>query len=113
MARWDKDWFHRLDELLADLPFQPPHVQTATRVALGQDPVAFAVIYLEQHLTARETGNRLTFSEVHLEWARIAESWKAGEQPLEPRSNRHAFIAPRGMGKSTWWFLILPLWAAA
>jgi len=27
--------------------------------------------------------------------------------------DRHAEVAPRGCGKSSWWFLFLPLWAAA
>lgn len=113
MARWDAEWFKRLDGIIADLPFQDLVAQAAIRRSLSTDPVAFAILYLSKHLTGKETGEQVTFSEVHLEWARMAESWKAGETPLEPRANRHAFIAPRGMGKSTWWFLILPLWAAA
>lgn len=114
MARWDTDWFNWLDDELAEIPFlKTVQEQAAVRRELAQDPVAFAIIYLEKHLTVKETGGQVTFSEVHLDWARMAESWKAGDAPLEPRSNRHAFIAPRGMGKSTWWFLILPLWAAA
>lgn len=113
MARWDTAWMRRLDTELANIPFLDPVAQAEIRRSLSSDPVAFAVIYLSKHLTGKETGERVTFSEVHLNWARMAEGWKATELPLEPRSNRHAFIAPRGMGKSTWWFLILPLWAAA
>lgn len=113
MARWDADWFRRLDLIIADLPFKAPHEQCEIRRQLSSDPVAFAVIYLSKHLAVRELNNRVTFSEVHLEWARIAETWKATDTVPAPMSNRHAFIAPRGMGKSTWWFLILPLWAAA
>lgn len=78
------------------------------RKELARDPVAFAILYLSHHLKAPD--GSITFSEVHYEWARIAEGWDA---PLEPQANRRAFIAPRETGKSTWWFLILPLWAAA
>lgn len=108
MARWDHDWHARLWEVIAELPFRPVHERSAIRRALARDPVAFAVLYLHRHLKSPE--GSVTFSEVHYEWARIAEGWTAA---LEPQGNRHAFIAPRETGKSTWWFLILPLWAAA
>lgn len=108
MARWDEAWHRRLWEILAELPFRKPEHRTAIRRALAADPVAFAVIYLHKHLRAPD--GSITFSEVHYEWARIAEGWRAS---LEPQGNRHAFIAPRETGKSTWWFLILPLWGAA
>lgn len=107
MARWDAAWHRRLREILADLPFRPVHERVAIRRALARDPVAFPVVYLARHL--KDSHGRVTFSEVHYEWARIAEDWN---KPLEPQANRHAFIAPRETGKSTWWFLILPLWAA-
>lgn len=71
--------------------------------------MAFSIIYLSHHL--RDDRGRITFAEVHYEWARRALSWTT--EPLAPQANRHAFIAPRETGKSTWWFLILPLWGAA
>lgn len=108
MARWDAAWHERLREILVDLPFRTPAERREIRRTLAADPVAFAVIYLSSHI--KDHSGRVTFSEVHYEWARIAEGWR-GE--LEPQGNRHAFIAPRETGKSTWWFLILPLWAAA
>lgn len=76
------------------------------------DPVAFAIIYLERHLRGRETGDRVTFAECHYEWARLAlDEWT---RPVtEPMQCRDAEIAPRSVGKSSWFFLILPLWAAA
>jgi phage terminase large subunit-like protein len=79
------------------------------RRKLSEDPVAFALIYLRRHLKDRQ-GN-VSFAEVHYEWAELGLSWRT--QETEPHSNRHAFIAPRETGKSTWWFLILPMWAAA
>lgn len=108
MSRWDAAWHTRLREILVDLPFRLPHERVAIRRALATDPVAFSIIYLSHHL--KDPNGYVTFSEVHYEWARIAESWR---QPLAPQTNRHAFIAPRETGKSTWWFLILPLWAAS
>lgn len=108
LARWDAAWHRRLNQEIADLPFRKPAERKAIRRALARDPVAFAILYLPHHL--RDPKGRITFSEVHYEWARIAEGWTAA---LEPQANRHAFIAPRETGKSTWWFLILPLWAAA
>lgn len=110
MARWDADWHRRLDTELALLPHQPTEVQRSVRRALGADPVAFALIYMRRHIASKETGG-VSFSETHYQWATIAETWR---QPVTaPEQNRHAFIAPRNCGKSTWWFLILPMWAAA
>jgi hypothetical protein len=42
----------------------------------------------------------------------MAAGWVAGTNP-EPAAERDFVIAPRECGKSTWVFLILPLWAAA
>lgn len=106
--RYDAAWHSRLRRILVDLPFRPQTERIAIRRALAADPVAFAIVYLSHHL--KDSDGRVTFSEVHYEWARIAETWKGVSQPQE---SRHAFIAPRETGKSTWWFLILPLWAAA
>jgi len=106
--RWDAAWHRRLREIIADLPFRPQAERIAVRREIAKDPVAFSILYLSHHL--RDAQGRVTFSEVHYEWARIAESWRGETGPQE---NRHAFIAPRETGKSTWWFLVLPLWAAA
>lgn len=109
MTRWDTDWHARLNTELALLVHQPLDVQRATRRELGKDPVAFALIYLRKHIKDR-TG-RITFCDVHYEWARMAEGWRT--PVAEPQADRHALVAPRDTGKSTWWFLILPLWAGA
>lgn len=109
MARWDRAWFRRLDAELIELAFQDPEFQSATRRALGADPIAFAVLYFSHHL--KDRAGSITWSQAHFAWAREAMSWA---QPTEePRAHRSAIIAPRECGKSTWWFLILPLWAAA
>ena len=71
------------------------------------DPLAFALIYLSTHLQDETRGNHISFSPVHIEWVNRAKSW------IDGKPRRDAYIAPRAMGKSTWWFLILPMWAAA
>jgi len=75
------------------------------------DPLAFALIYLRHHLRGKEDGARITLSEVHLDWVESAKAWM--EPSTEPYAHRKAEVGPREVGKSTWWFLILPLWAAA
>lgn len=75
-----------------------------------RDPLAFALMYLSHHLTSVIDG-RITLSRVHVDWADDARAWMA--PPTEPRQNRTATVAPRETGKSTWRFLILPMWAAA
>lgn len=109
MERWDNAWHDRLWRELSELPFEDAATQAAIRRTLGQDPVAFAIIYLDHHITDRD--GSISFSEVHYEWCALAETWKTDH--ATPMANRHALIAPRNTGKTTWWFLILPLWAAA
>jgi hypothetical protein len=106
---WDAEWHARLNMELAALPDRPVTEQAAIRRALGADPVAFAIIYFSHHL--KDASGEITFSEIHYEWARIALSWR--DPDPAPQSNRHAVVGPRESGKSTWWFLILPMWAAA
>jgi hypothetical protein len=111
VPRWDDGWRQRLHKVLVDLAFQGPAARSAIRRELAKDPVAFALIYLRGHLRGDATGGQVTFSEAHYDWCRLAMRWRT--PATEPQEDRHAFIAPRGCGKSTWWFLILPLWAAA
>lgn len=83
--------------------------QAGRMAATRGDPAAFAWTYLRHHL--KDKHGTVTFSEVHLAWAASAESWT--RPATEPMADRRAEVAPREMGKSTWWFLILPMWAAA
>jgi phage terminase large subunit-like protein len=79
------------------------------RILTRLSPALFAVTYLRHHL--RDSEGRITFGDAHLDWCRAARAWV---RPVAgPAESRDAYIAPRSMGKSTWWFLILPLWAAA
>lgn len=110
---WDAAYHRRLDRELVNLPFLDPHVQAVVRRVLCEhDPVAFARIYLCDHLITEETGGEMTFATVHYSWAEQAQRLAHGLSP-EPMADRDAFIAPRGTGKTTWWFLIIPIWAAA
>jgi phage terminase large subunit-like protein len=83
---------------------------TYRRHETRNDPALFALIYLSRHLTDPATG-RVTLSDVHVAWAKSAKAWR--KRAAEPMASRRAEVAPREMGKSTWWFLLLPMWAAA
>ena len=73
------------------------------------DPLLFALLYLPHHL--QNSAGELTLSEFHWALAEYGKTWI--NKPTTPKENRDAFIAPRECGKSTWIFLILPMWAAA
>jgi hypothetical protein len=77
------------------------------RVLTKYDPILFAIVYFKHHIS---TDGVVSFADPHFEWARTARRWirKAGL-----KQDRDAYVAPRDTGKSTWWFLILPMWAAA
>lgn len=81
------------------------------REATRRDPFCFGLVYLNAHLRGRETSNRITFSEFHLDVCEHAKAWMGPD--TVPAAYRDAFVAPRGGGKSTLFFLVLPLWAAA
>lgn len=83
----------------------------AGRLALTKyDPLLFAWIYLRPHITADD--GSLTINEFHqflIDYG-IDVLTKSIYNPAEYRD---CFIAPRNTGKTTWMFLILPIWAAA
>ena len=84
----------------------------AYRRALTEcDPLLFGLIYFAHHLRSAETGNQITLSSFHLDITERARRWI--RPIIEPASERDVYVAPRGCGKSTWWFLIIPMWAAA
>ncbi len=82
------------------------HRRSETRL----DPMLFALVYLSKHLVDVST-ERVSLSNIHVSWAESAKRWAA--RSLEPMQDRRAEVAPRETGKSTWWFLLLPMWAAA
>lgn len=94
-------------------PLDSPERAAVKRIlrveATALDPFLFAVMYFGKHL--RDDEGQFTVADAHLDWARLAQEWTL---PVTgPQQNRHAFLAPRSTGKSTWWLLILPMWAAA
>ena len=109
-----------LDEALADVAWLaepmpdgrlPMSVSEIRVEATRLHPLLFATTYLPHHLRSEATGDEITLSAVHAEWSAYAASW--AELEGGDREHRDAFVAPRSMGKSTWFFLILPMWAAA
>lgn len=106
-----------LDTILAGVPTEVwllPRDQLSAALAKATkwDPLLFAALYFPHHLRSEEEGAPVTFSRFHVELASRALEWSRGK-PTDPMSARHADIAPRESGKSTWKFLILPTWAAA
>lgn len=80
------------------------------RLALTEhDPLLFAYLYFPHHL--RDGQGNMTVCAFHQDLLDYAQTWA---KPVGARKeHRHAFIAPRSSGKSTWIFLLLPMWAAA
>lgn len=89
------------------LETSPDYRRAITRT----DPLAFALVYLPHHLSGRETGEQITLSDFHLAIITDARAWMLPCD--EPAEHRDVYVAPRGCGKSTWFFTCLPLWAAA
>jgi phage terminase large subunit-like protein len=81
------------------------------REACRYDPLLFALLYFRHHLRSTETGDSVSFSDFHLDLCRNAYTW--ARTSVGPMEERHAWVAPRGSGKSTWCFGILPAWAMA
>lgn len=73
------------------------------------DPMLFAYVYLRKHL--RDSLGQVTFADAHFLWARWARRLVGPSRG--PRQDRRAFVAPRACGKSTWFFLVIPMWAGA
>lgn len=81
------------------------------RAVTRADPLMFALVYLSHHLRDDSTGNRVTFSEFHLDLFEQAKQWMRTSS--KPMQDRDCYVAPRGAGKSTLCFLLLPMWSAA
>lgn len=99
----------QVDKILKDVPVELLTVSEGRRELTKYDPLLFALTYLPHHL--KNAQGELTLSEFHVDIAEYGKSWIT--KPKVPKANRDAFIAPRECGKSTWIFLILPMWAAA
>lgn len=82
------------------------------RLLTRRNPLLFAVLYFPNALSA-ETGE-ISFNEAHIDLYQDAESWpdKTGST-VDFNALRHCYIWPRGTGKSTMMFKILPAWLGA
>lgn len=75
------------------------------------EPALFACVYMARHLTSPETNGLVSLSEFHVEAAYAARQWMRTD--LGPAESRTGWLAARGSGKSTWFNLILLIWAMA
>lgn len=96
-------WLASLDQRLLEHP-------EGRKVLTRLDPLLFAVVYLRHHLISEETGG-ITLADCHFEWFRLAREWSIPDTGL--RGWRHSFASPRSSGKSTLWYTLVPIWAAA
>lgn len=96
-------------DILETIPLELLSFSDGRKELTKYDPMLFALIYLPHHL--QNAQGEITLSEFHVDLAEYGKSWI--HKPERPKENRDAFIAPRECGKSTWIFLILPMWAAA
>lgn len=108
LAGLDAETFN-LDAYLAGQDAELLATPDGRRILTRLDPLLFALIYLAHHL--KDSAGETTFGDAHLDWSRAGRKW--ARPVTAPAEQRDAWIAPRNTGKSTWWFLILPLWAAA
>lgn len=100
-----------LDAYLAGINPKMLEIPECRRHLTKFSPLLFALLYLPHHLRGKETGEAITFSEFHLDVVEQAKQWALSSD--EPATDRDCYLGPRGVGKSTWFFLALPLWAAA
>ncbi len=96
-----------LDLSHSGLQFSSDYRRRVTR----NDPLMFALVYLIDHLKSPETGDQISLCDFHIDLAESAVRWI--RQDFLPSELRECWVAPRECGKSTWMFLILPLWALA
>jgi len=108
LKRWDR--FRAEHAGLIEQGARPEVLSAHRERETKLDPMLFALVYLSKHLVDQTRGT-VSLSDVHVDWAESAKRWSIPS--TEPMSDRRAEVAPREMGKSTWWFLLLPLWAAA
>lgn len=92
-------------------PLHSPAIEGSSwhrRAWTKESPLRFALVYLPHHLVLQgQDPPKVTFNEMHLGLTRAAKRW------MQRKGWREAWVAPRGVGKSSWCYLILPLWALA
>jgi phage terminase large subunit-like protein len=75
-----------------------------------EEPLLFALVYFKHKLHSAETGWKYSVNQMHLDMAEEARIWRYDHGPQECRVG---WVGPRNSGKSTWQFVILPIWAMA
>ena len=100
----------RLDQLLRELPDGWMRSRAGRLEATKRNPELFAWVYLRHHLRLGEDGP-VTWGRHHERWYAEIRSW-TGPAPTA-RTYRRGYVAPRSSAKTTTWFLIAPMWAAA
>lgn len=96
-----------LHEYLAGVNLRLLETPEGRRALTRLSPLLWAVLYVPHLLKSNE--GQITFGDVHLEMYRDALELVGDPGPKE---SRRAYVAPRGSGKSTSLFLVIPLWAA-
>lgn len=81
------------------------------RLLTRHRPLLFSLVYLRHHLSSPETGDRISFSQFHLDFYERAKQW--ARRDIGPGEIREIWVAPRGSGKSSMAFLVAPLWSLA
>ena len=105
----DFDWESRLLDINTRGITIPQYRIDACRY----DPLLFALVYLRRHLKSEETDERVSLNQFHIDICDAAIRWALCDRRPGRKEFRECWIAPRGCGKSTWMFLIIPIWAAA
>ena len=100
-----------LDDYLSSIDERLLGTAEGRKLITRLDPLMFALVYLMHHLRGPDTNDQVSMSPFHLAMFDEAQRWLI--PATDPAQHRSAFIAPRGAGKSTLAFLLLPMWAAA
>lgn len=96
-------------DFLKDVPVEALALIEGRIELTKYNPMLFALIYMPHHL--KNEAGEITLSEFHVAVSKYGLKWI--KNLVEPKEIRDGFIAPRGIGKSTWLLTILPMWAAA
>jgi phage terminase large subunit-like protein len=100
-----------LDRYLAKLRHSGMAHSAYRREVCRTSPILFALVYFPHHLRSSATGGVTSLSEFHVAAGMAAKGWMRTD--FGPNESRTGWISSRDSGKSTWFFLILPLWALA
>ena len=106
------DWFKGRATQLLQYVNAATTRDRATRIRIcRREPMIFALVYLRHHMESEETQHKRSVNPLHIFLAEHAATyWPFA---LKPKECRVAVVAPRDSGKTTWAYLILPLWGGA